>query len=114
MNIDPTAHLCRLFSTKKARVAGDQNKQREIMFNADPVVQKSLGQEVKGLDQSSWDEQKCLVMKNILIAKFTQHDHLKKYLIDIKDKTLAEANGRDSYFAIGLPLTHPDVLDSTK
>ena len=74
----------------------------------------SLEQEVKGLDQSSWDEQKCLVMKDILIAKFTQHDHLKKYLIDTKDKTLAAANGRDSYFAIGLPLTHPDVLDSTK
>ena len=49
-----------------------------------------------------------------LLAKFTQHDHLKKHLIDTNDKTLAEANGRDSYFAIGLPLTHPDVLDSTK
>ena len=34
--------------------------------------------------------------------------------MDTKDKTLAEANGRDSYFAIGLPLTHPDVLDPTK
>ena len=102
------------FQHKKARVAGDQNKQREIMFNADPVVQKNLGQDVKGLDQASWNDQKCLVMKDILLAKFTQHDHLKKHLIDTNDKTLAEANGRDSYFAIGLPLTHPDVLDSTK
>ena len=102
------------FQHKKARVAGDQNKQREIMFNADPVVQKNLGQDVKGLDQASWNDQKCLVMKDILLAKFTQHDHLKKHLIDTNDKTLAEANGRDSYFAIGLPLTHPDVLDSSK
>ena len=84
------------------------------MFNADPVVQKNLGQDVKGLDQASCNDQKCLVMKDILLAKFTQHDHLKKHLIDTNDKTLAEANGRDSYFAIGLPLTHPDVLDSTK
>ena len=29
-------------------------------------------------------------------------------------KTLAEANARDNYFAIGMPLTHPEALDSTK
>ena len=102
------------FQHKKARVAGDQNKQREIMFNPDPAVQKNLGHEVRGLDGTSWDEDKCAIMKDILISKFTQHEQLKKYLIDTKDKILTEANGRDDYFAVGLPLTHPDVLDSTK
>ena len=102
------------FQHKKARVAGDLNKQREIMFNADPVVQKNLGHEVRGLDHASWDKDKCSILKEILISKFTQHEQLKQFLMDTKDKTLAEANGRDSYFAIGLPLTHPDVLDQTK
>ena len=102
------------FQHKKARVAGDLNKQREIMFNADPVVQKNLGHEVRGLDHASWDKDKCSILKEILISKFTQHEQLKQFLMDTKDKTLAKANGRDSYFAIGLPLTHPDVLDQTK
>ena len=102
------------FQHKKARVAGDLNKQREIMFNADPVVQKNLGHEVRGLDHASWDKDKYSILKEILISKFTQHEQLKQFLMDTKDKTLAEANGRDSYFAIGLPLTHPDVLDQTK
>ena len=102
------------FQHKKARVAGDLNKQREIMFNADPVVQKNLGHEVRCLDHASWDKDKCSILKEILISKFTQHEQLKQFLMDTKDKTLAEANGRDSYFAIGLPLTHPDVLDQTK
>ena len=102
------------FQHKKARVAGDLNKQREIMFNADPVVQKNLGHEVRGLDHASWDKDKCSILKEILISKFTQHEQLKQFLMDTRDKTLAEANGRDSYFAIGLPLTHPDVLDQTK
>ena len=97
------------FQHKKARVAGDLNKQREIMFNADPVVQKNLGHEVRGLDHAL---DKCSILKEILISKFTQQ--LKQFLMDTRDKTLAEANGRDSYFAIGLPLTHPDVLDQTK
>ena len=102
------------YQHKKALLAGDQNKQREIMFNPDPVVQKMLGQEVKGLDRATWDAQKRTVMKDILVSKFTQHEDLKKYLLSTGDKKLAEANGRDSYFSIGLPITHPDVLDATK
>ena len=35
-------------------------------------------------------------------------------MLSTGDKTLAEANGKDTYFAIGLPLTHPDVLDAAK
>ena len=102
------------FQHRKALIAGDQNKQREIMFNPDPMVQKMLGQELRGLDRAAWDTEKRAVMKDILISKFTQHDGLKNYLLSTGDKTLAEANGKDTYFAIGLPLTHPDVLDTAK
>ena len=102
------------FQHKKARQAGDQNKQREIMFNSDPAVQKSLGYDVNGLDQEQWKQDRRGYMKDILIAKFTQIDHLKRQLLDTGERTLAEANGRDHYFGIGLPLTHPDVLDPNK
>ena len=37
-----------------------------------------------------------------------------KELLQTGTKKLAEANARDNYFAIGMPLTHPEVLDSTK
>ena len=62
----------------------------------------------------TWDAQKRTVMKDILVSKFTQHEDLKNYLLSTGDKKLAEANGRDNYFSIGLPITHPDVLDATK
>ena len=45
-----------------------------------------------------------------MIAKFTQHEELRKFLLSTNNKKLTEANGRDSYFGIGLALTHPDVL----
>ena len=99
---------------KKARLANDQNKQREIIFNADPITQKLLGQEVKGLNKEEWNHQKRDLMKDILISKFTQHPDLKDLLLKTGTKKLAEANARDNYFAIGLPITHPDVLDTTK
>ena len=102
------------FQHRKAREAGDQNKQREILFNPDPAIQKRLGHEVQGIDIANWNDNKRSFMKDILIAKFTQKDDLLKLLLDTGEKTLAEANGRDSYFGIGLPLTHPDVLNPEK
>ena len=99
---------------KKARLADDQNKQREIMFNPRRFVQKILGRDIHGLSKDDWDHQKHDIMEDILLAKFTQHQDLQKCLLDTGNKKLAEANGRDSFFAVGLPLTHPNVLDPTK
>ena len=99
---------------KKARVAGDLNKQREILFNPDTSIQKSLGHKVKGLDEAAWNQQKRNIMKD-MITSFTQHEELRKFLLSIYDKKLDDANGKDSYFGrldfgCCLALTHPDVL----
>ena len=99
------------FQHKKAREANDQNMQREIMFNTDPGTHKRCGDMVKGLDIQSWEKQKRDVMKDILIAKFTQNDDCRRTLLDTGDKILAEANGRDNCFGIGIPIMHPEVLN---
>ena len=39
-------------------------------------------------------------MVNLVRAKFTQNDNLKKMLMDTKDKQLGET-GRDPFFSIG-------------
>ena len=102
------------FQHNKVLLATDQNKQREIMFNPDPMVQKMLGQQVKGLDLAKWEAEKRDIMKDIVTAKFTQHASLKNYLLSTQDKKLGEAKGKDNYFAVSLPLTHLDVLDDSK
>ena len=101
------------FQHKKARVANDLNMQREIMFNAD-LTEKLLGQEIKGLNKEDWNNRKRHIMKDILVSKFTQDPGLRELLLQTGTKKLAEANARDNYFAIGMPLTRPEVLDSTK
>ena len=53
------------YQHKKVLLTGDQNKQREIMWYPDPVVQKMLVQKVKGHDRAIWDTQKRTVMKDI-------------------------------------------------
>ena len=95
---------------KKARIANDLNKCREIKFNADPSTQKYLGQRVKGLNEEEWQKNKLTYMKEILLAKYSQHQDLRAALLDTANKKMAEANFRDSFYGIGMPLTHKDIL----
>ena len=69
------------FQHKKAREANDQNMQREIMFNTDPVTHKRCGDMVKSLDIQTWEKQKRNVMKDILMAKFTQNEDCRLFWI---------------------------------
>ena len=84
------------------------------MFNTDPSIQKSLCNRVKGLDDTAWSGQKLDIMKDILIAKFTQHEDLRNYLLSTKDKKLLKRTEKTVFFAMGLPLTHQDVQKTDK
>ena len=88
-----------------------KNVAREIMFNPDASTQKFLGQKIQGLDQKKWDAEKRYHMKDIIVAKFNQCEDSKKALLDTCKKQLAEANARDNFYGIGLPLTQKNVLN---
>ena len=45
------------------------------------------------------------------MAKFSQMDYCRDFLLSTGGKTLAEANPTDSFFGIGMGLRHPDVWD---
>ena len=87
------------------------NMYREIVFNADPRTQKFLGQRVSGINEDEWNKITLLCMKDILLAKYTQHQDLREALMNTGDRTIAGANERDDVFAIGLPITHKDVMN---
>ena len=88
--------------------------QREIMFNNDSGTHTRCRDMVKGLDVQTWEKQKCDVMKDIPMAKFTQNEDCRRTLLDTGDKMLAEANGRDNWFGNRIPIMHLDVLNPDK
>ena len=102
------------YQHKKARIAGDQNMQKKIMFHPNAATQRHFGEQIQVSDEAKWNEERRGHMKDILLAKFSQLANLQKLLIDTGDKRLAEANAKDNYFGIGLPLTHKDVLNPKK
>lgn len=92
----------------KATANGAHVAAQHIMFSDEPRRIKEIGSTIVVNDQ--WERTKKNVMLNILRAKFNQNENLKKILQDSQGKTLGEA-GRDTFWAIGLPLTNRNVLN---
>ena len=51
--------------------------------------------------RSDWEEVKDDVMYVALYAKFTQHEHLRRLLLDTGERKLVEHTSRDSYWGDG-------------
>ena len=47
--------------------------------------------------RKDWEKVKEAIMKEVLVAKFTQYDDTKKTLLSTGDKTLVEHTKNDSY-----------------
>jgi ribA/ribD-fused uncharacterized protein len=48
-----------------------------------------------------WEESKYLMMVDILVAKFTQHENLRDLLLNTNDAIIQEDNPYDDYWSIG-------------
>ena len=55
---------------------------------------------------TNWNAVKGDLMLELVRAKYGQNDDLKQLLLDTGSRRLGET-GKDSFFSIGLPLTHP-------
>ena len=93
----------------KAHHFNDEQKAKEILETDNPKTAKALGRQVSNFDKSAWLVVCDRVMKDALVAKFTQNPHLRKFLKDTGDSLLVEANPNDSYWGAGLALNNPDI-----
>ena len=114
--LEDKSFLCaeQAFQYHKSVLFNDQHTARQIMNSVDTSRMKYLGAKVNAFDYTVWKDKQDDIMKSVLNAKFTQHDDLRKALLDTGTKTIAEANAKDSYWAIGLPVTSPHVLNKDK
>jgi len=94
----------------KAVKFNDGDTAEQIRLTNDPGRAKSLGQAVSGFRRNSWNTVKGEVVLKILKAKFLQNEKCRTDLLNTGSRKLGES-GTDSYFAVGLPLTHRRILD---
>ncbi len=100
------------YHKKKSDALGDSETAAKVMSTTDPLKQFIYGSSVHGLDLNVWKQQCDDIMFAGLMAKFSQNDAWKKYLLSTGDAELVECNGKDTYWGIGLYMSNP--LSKTK
>ncbi|TMM51965.1 NADAR family protein [Maribacter algarum] len=87
---------------EKARLFNDGNSLGEIINCESPAEAKKWGRKVVGFIPEEWDKQKYQIVKQGNMYKFSQHQDLKEYLLNTKNRVLVEASPRDRIWGIGM------------
>ena len=97
------------------KVFGHEESANRILATREPSEAKRLSYEVTGSrdQQRQWDDQRIDLMTSLVKAKCEQHPGVEAELTATGNKLIAES-GRDRFYAIGLPITHKDILVADK
>ena len=94
----------------KAIMIDDVDAANQIINADDAATSKRLSYQIKGFNQELWNGKRYDIMTNLVRAKFTQNPTLTDALLATGEKKIAES-GKHRFFAVGLPITHKDILN---
>ena len=84
--------------------------QQRIHDAATPAEAKALGNSPECVRRADWDTWKLMAMRKALFAKFTQHEDLRRMLLDTGDMILHENSMEDYYWGLGAEGTGLSML----
>lgn len=87
---------------KKAVLFNDSEMANEILSEKEPALQQKMGRKIRNFDALIWDRNKVGIVWYGNYLKFTQHEDLKKKLLDTGIKILVEASPYDLIWGVGL------------
>lgn len=82
------------------KFAGTEHEE-ELRLVDSPMVVARMGRDRKRPLRQDWEEVKDDIMREALRAKFTQHEDLKKILLETGDAELVEHTTNDNYWGDG-------------
>jgi len=80
---------------------GGASHRHAILFADSAHEAFKYAQSYKGAQRADWDAVKVDVMREILRAKVSQHDYIRRKLLSTGDRTLIENSWRDPYWGWG-------------
>jgi ribA/ribD-fused uncharacterized protein len=98
----------------KARLFGDNEAATAILVATTPGAAKAAGRAVKGFDEDTWARHRFDLVVQGNIAKFSQNDDLRAYLLQTGSRVLVEASPVDRVWGTGLAADHPDATHPDK
>lgn len=100
-------------AVQKAHLVNNKSLAREAMESSDPADHKVVLNKLRSEASDEWFRRAPDFIKVAVKAKFSQNQHLTKFLLDSHPLQIGEAS-RDKFWGIGLPLESPDILDTSK
>ena len=94
----------------QAQKFADKAVQERIRGTSSPMQAARIGRDRKLTLRRDWESVKVSVMRQALLAKFTQHVELKELLLATGDAKLVEQTENDSYWGDGGDGTGKNML----
>jgi len=96
---------------EKARLFEDTLTEARIMASGRPREQRKLGRRVAGFVAEQWEAERCRIVFEGNVAKFTQDLELKEALLATGERTLVEASPMDRIWGIGFAANAEEAHD---
>ncbi len=93
----------------KARLFNDNDILEKILAAETAPEAKKLGREITGFKPGVWEKEKCNLVLQGNLLKFSSHPELKEFLLKTGDQVIAEASPVDNIWGIGLAADHADA-----
>ena len=98
----------------KAMFFGDEQTAKKILNTSIPMMQKTLGREVKNFDNFVWERVREYFVFTGKVVKFRTHKDLCGLLMKTEKTLLVECSPTDETWGIGLAIDNPDIYDKSK
>jgi ribA/ribD-fused uncharacterized protein len=92
---------------QKARLFEDEKTLQKILVAKTAAEAKKLGREVQNFVENQWKKERFEIVKKGNLLKFGQHEDLKSFLLNTKDRILVEASPVDHIWGIALAADDP-------
>jgi len=79
----------------------DAKHREEIRTTKSPMIAARMGRDRKKTLRRDWESVKVGIMRDVVRAKFTQHDDIRQILLSTGDAKIVEHTENDSYWGDG-------------
>lgn len=113
--IDEILYNCaeKYMMAEKAMLFKDYETLEEILAAENQPEIKALGRKIKNFNEEIWNREKYEIVKRGNLAKFSQGENLKEFLLGTGDKIIVEASPYDSIWGIGMGANDENIEDPT-
>ena len=94
---------------QKAKLFHDSKNYTAILKTTSPKECKRLGRNVTPFDEKTWEDNRYRILKEGVLAKFSQNEGLRNQLLASGNSIIAEASPYDDIF--GIKLSAEEAVD---